>query len=436
MKNFITTLLAFGMPLLWVAAIPKPENNYKGDSLTQLRVIKTQKTIEDFYKTNKRLPANFSEIRLASMKMWDFYVPFDGFGSRLQYVVLGKKQYILRSFGKDKRENSIITEQDSVHIELDPLPPTPPQLDTSGDHRSLFPAALLPAQRSPTYQLVAQLILNPQSHTRHLVVRSLKRPDFIMIAVHPKVEEFFWLPSGNTIVYTATNDDIYRDGIYLWNLATNEHTNLLEGFQDKINVAAESSLKKFYVSLSSVSPSGEGFYAFIAGKGGPSLDPAIFYSSDNFYWINVGKEPEKGVGITRVQLNDDNWLTSNANPLAHIKQPFRGTDSQNKWGTLPNAGKIEEVIEKWQHFSANHTDSPLFHYSLFWLGSIYGDGYKLLAPVNGNEARTLSAFGAEITRALATSPDAPSYLRGFGQNIYNRLSQGQSLEYQLSKLSL
>jgi hypothetical protein len=437
MKDFLLYVFAFGFPLLWIGAIPQNENNYKAGNLTKLRVIKTQKAIEAYQKKTGQLPTDLGQVRLLAKPSWDIYIPYDGYGSRLQYLRLSNTDFVVKSFGRDKTENSTVSEVDPTHISAKPLPDSAPQFEPSKNLLNLYPPILLLAQKAGNNQLIARLIIDKDYNERHLVIQSVKRDQFIMVAPHPKVEEFFWLPSQNAIVYTATDDDRYPDGVYLWDLIRNEHHNLLDDLEEKIGIADTSGghNRRFFLSLSNLEGNGQGVYSFILRRDQKGLDPEAFFSSQNLYFLSFPTE-HAAVQAFEYKKYQNYVFEQNISLGDLVKVPYQGYEAQHKWALLPTSGSLEHVIGKWQEFSEQSADSAILPYSLFWLSSIYGDASKLVAAKNTKEAKSLAAFGAELAQALASNELAPSYLRAIGYGIFERLSNEELLGYQVSRLSL
>ncbi|MGE0172780.1 MAG: hypothetical protein AB7T49_08345 [Oligoflexales bacterium] len=437
MKDFLAYVFAFGFPLLWIGAIPQNENNYKAGNMTKIRVLKTQKAIDTYQKKYGKLPTDLGQIRFLARPAWDFYIPYDGYGSRLQYLRLSSTDYVVKSFGRDRTENSTVSEVDPTHISAKPLPDSAPQFEPSQNLLNLYPPILLLAQKAGNNQLIARLIVDKDYNERHLVVQSVKRDQFIMVAPHPKVEEFFWLPSQNAIVYTATDHDRYPDGIYLWDLIRNEHHNLLDDLDEKIGVTDSGGgrNKRYFLALSNLDENGKGVYTFILNREQKGLDPETFFSSQNLYFLSFPTE-DTPVQAFEYKKYQNYVFEQNISLSDLVKIPYQGYEAQHKWALLPTSGNLEYVIAKWQEFSEQNADSAILPYSLFWLSSIYGDASKLLMQRNTAEAKSLGAFGAELAKALASNELAPSYLRAIGYGIFERLSNDELLGYQVSRLNL
>lgn len=432
---------AFSLPLIWFLLTPKPENNWNAHKETERTLARTKRTIEGYRRKHGHLPEDIADIRLLARTTDRKYSPYDGYGRRLHYLPLSREHYVVRSYGKDGNDNTFHSAEDPTLSSLPRLPLLPPQYrepETQGAMR-LYPAILLMGSKSPKNNLVAQLLVDYNGKKRQLLVRDLKKPRFHMIANHAGVEEFFWLPSGYEIVFTATNADRYQDGIFIWNVLTNEMRNLMNEFQQIFNIAKGRDAPEYYLSLSSLNKSGSSFYLFVAQKTGPELDPERFYSSEFFYKVSIPKKSSAAVTFE--------WMhgktKANATPFQTVPRtiqdiftPFVGNEAQVQWSRLPTSGSIQYVIEKWQDFSVANAKSPVFPYSLWWLSSIYSDAYKVLEKKSKREANTLRAYGAELARALNRLSMAPSYLQAMGASVQRRLSNSAVLPYRISEITV
>ena len=72
---------------------------------------------------------------------------------------------------------------------------------------------------------------------------------------------------------------------------------------------------------------------------------------------------------------------------------------------MPLKGGFDEVLEKWQLFSQEVSNTPVFSYSMWVLSMIYHDAYALWSQLSPAEKRKLSqekvdevlaSYGAEI----------------------------------------
>ncbi len=438
LRKVLVALWAFSFPLIWFLLTPKPDNNWNAQKETERTLAQTQRTIESYRRKFSELPEDTADIRLFARGLDRKYAPYDGYGRRLQYLPLSREHYVVRSYGKDGNDNTYHSAEDPTLSSLPRLPLLPPQYkEPEEGAMRLYPAVLLMGAKSPKNNLVAQLLVDYQGKKRQLLVRDLKKPRFHMIANHAGVEEFFWLPSGYEIVFTATNADRYQDGLFVWNVLTNEMRNLMNEFQQIFNIARGRDAPEYYLSLSSLDKAGLNFYVFIAQKVSAELEPERFYSDEFFYKVSIPKKTSATVTFEWMHGKAKNsTFKSVPETIQDIYTPFVGSEAQVAWSRLPTNGSIQYVIEKWQDFSVSNAKSPAFPYSLWWLSSIYSDAYKVLEKKSKREANTLRAYGAELARALNRLSMAPSYLQAMGASVSRRLSNSNVLPYRISEMTL
>lgn len=439
LRKVLVIIWAFSLPLIWFLLTPKPENNWNALKETERTLAQTQRTVEAYRRKYGHLPEDIADIRLFARGLDRKYSPYDGYGRRLQYLPLSREHYVVRSYGKDGNDNTFHSAEDPTLSSLPRLPLLPPQYREPPQEGAmrLYPAILLMGAKSPKNDLVAQLLVDYNGQKRQLLVRDLKKPRFHMIANHSGVEEFFWLPSGYEIVFTATNADRYQDGIFIWNVLTNEMRNLMNEFQQIFNIAKGREVPEYYLSLSSLDKTGSNFYIFVAQKMGPELEPERFYSSEFFYKVSIPKKTSAPVTFEWMhgKIKSTPFKTV-PETIQDIFTPFVGNEAQVEWSRLPTSGSIQYVIEKWQDFSVTNAKTPVFPYALWWLSSIYSDAYKVLEKKSKREANTLRAYGAELARALNKLSMAPTYLQAMGASVQRRLSSSNVLPYRISEMTL
>ena len=438
MKNLIITALFVALPFLWVLSTPNNLDNFLAESTTQSHLEKTKAFIESFRKQYQRLPIDLNEIRLFALANHKTYTPYDGYSLRLMYQPISPLHYILKSFGPDNAPNTILNKEDQTVLTLGEIPQIPPvYVPPSKDFMQLYPAICLAGCKSPTSDFVAQVDVDRVTGKRFLLVRHLTRHKFVMIASHPRVEEYFWLQNGYEIVYTATNDSQYRDGIFLWNLMTDETRNIMDDFDPRVlNSSDEKEQPKYCLSLSSLSSSGRKVHAFIQPRIGAELDPGRFFSISSLYAIQIGDSAHPKSTFSRAQMSGASSIFSGRSSLTRdVTRSMQGTPFQTRWASLPLEGKMAGMLEAWQDFSMSSADSPIFPYSLWWLGFIYSDAYRVTLPVSAKHALTLKAFGAEISGALVSLNQAPSHLRAMGMYAFNHMSSSSALPYSLVNIS-
>lgn len=437
MKLSISILLAFALPLIWIAATPKAKDNYLGKKTTLKRLTQTKRATEKFKRKYHRLPYNLAEIRAYAKTIWPDYTPHDGFGRRLVYLPLTKSYFVIKSFGADFFKETTETSDSQNIFTLPKQAKNPPTYKSPEDSdMRLYPAILLMGARSPANDFIGRIFIDQSKGTRNLVVRSLNKPSHIMIASHPRVEEFFWLPNGTEIIYSATGSNRYQDGIYHWNVLTNKTSNILMDLEDKFKHTSENESDRFHISLSSLDKKGEKLYVYIFPNDGGALDPNTFFSSQSFFEINLPKhKKKKDMFFSYLDTYPQEKLFEYQQFITQDIDPtFEGTSAQRSFASLQHSGNLQEILDTWQEFAAAHPNSPMFPYSLWWLGVIYGQGHEALIETSSIDALTLKAYGAELTKALARLPTAPTYLRAIGAQIHKNLMLSQPIGLKMVNL--
>ena len=432
MKTVFIIILAIALPFAWIAATPRSRDNHRAIQTTNIQLTKTKRAIEIFRKQYNRLPNNIAEIRVFAKTLWENYSPYDGFGTRLHYIPLTESHYFIKSFGADSVEDTLSSAEDPSLLFLPKATKNPPMYqEPTESAMRLYPAMLLTGSKSKHSNFYARIFVDPLKNTRHLVVRNLNRERHIMMATHPGIEEFLWLPNGYEIIYTATGSSRYQDGIYLWNIFTNKTRNLLSDMNDKYTMMAGAE-NRYHLSLSAIREMGKHVYAFIHINDGNPLDPSIFYSTKCLFKI-IFPPSSKGTFSFEypVDISQQTLFTIQPQPGQDIEWPFSGTKSQILWSQLPITGELGEILEKWQNFSIEYPKSPMFPYSLWWLGSIYGEAYRTLQKTRQKDADTLRAYGIELSKALSHISTAPTYLRAMGDHIYQNLLSSRNLNYSI-----
>lgn len=426
---------AFALPLIWYFSTPRPENSWQAADQTTEQLERMRSFVESFRKKYGRLPTHTGEIRLYALSRGRSFSPYDGYGRLIRYETLSRDHYILKSFGQDGTENTAHSQPDQILTSL----PTPAQLpptyrEPQKDFARLYPAVLLMGAKSPKSDHVAELMVDYDGQGRHLVVRDLKRPGFMLDAHHPGVEEFLWLPNGYEIIYTATNQLRYNDGIFIWNILTNQFRNLLGDLQKSIKLTDSQAPGHYFLSLAGIDPQGTNAYVFAAPDLDRPLPPEAFYDDANLYRMSLPRRLDAPVTFESMRGKTRGVFARIPQPADDIYQPFLGSEAQTDWARLPTEGPLQPVLERWQEFSFQHAKTPAFPYALWWLSCIYADAWETLRSTSPAEARTLRAYGAELARALAKLSMAPTYLRAMGAALHHRLMTQERLPYRISRL--
>lgn len=415
--------------VLWVIMIPKNTSNYLGSASTRVQVNITRRLVERFQKKVGHLPKNLGEIRLFALGQKISYSPYDGYATRMVYKPINHRYFSIESHGKPRKTPFAIYKGHAYHN----LPPVPRNLSVADHHRKeaqVYPSYLLEGSKWPKSDWSARLFRSKSAHKMSLVVQSRKNKYGLITAPHPHVEEFFWV-SKTEIIYTATLDHLFDDGIYHWDIESGRTRNLLQSF--KIKSGHKGSAKqRFYLALSAMK--NHKVYVYIAPNQGQSLNPSLFYSEDNLFYID-NRNPQ-----TRAKGPFPPQGAIEGNPLADLKFRDQGKKGSPKktvqyaWNHLSLIGKPQSVLETWQDFSIKFPDSAVLPYSLIWLTCLYHDASQGYQNSKAKESNALRIFGAEIANSLLQSPSAPAYIHAFAGYTRSTLLQNKSLDFQISDL--
>lgn len=430
-------ILAVLFSVTWIITVPRHTLPFDGDRYTQEQLQEGGRLILDFQKSKQRLPANLNEVRLFNKrKSWPGFAPYDGFGNRLSYEPVTSQYFALKSFGADTFENNALSAEDPTVTNIPISPSSPPvyQPLTVLEAR-VYPSVLLMGTKSPKSDFTARLFIDFPNKKKHLIIRHLKRKDFVLSAPHDKVDEFLWLSNGYQIIYTASGMDRYQDGIYLWNIVTNEVSNIMSLVQKSFILARNYNPDRYLMSLSFIHAQTGSIYAYIAPNTGQPISPRDFFSLKNLFVISISEKSKKSVTVQSADIKTD--IFAKVQHLAQdVQIPFSGTRAQSQWAKLPLTGHPQAIIEQWQEYSVDNPETPMFPYSLWWLSSIYSDAYHFLKKSQPEDAQTFRAYGGELSQALTRLSTAPPYLRAMAAYIRQTLLANQDLNYHVTQLTL
>jgi hypothetical protein len=425
------------IPCLWILTSPPILNVADEVAQTKRRLTSNKVLIKKFAAKIKSVPSGVNSLRtFAIAHKLPFYAR-DGFGQRFQYLRLSRDEYLMRSFGRDGRQNRMLKASDLSIGKWQPAKGLVYQYKDAFEY-NIFPAVLLMGAESPTRLWNARLYIDSANMSRNLVIRHRKRKDFYMIAPHDGIEEFLWLPNGFQVVYTSTASARYKDGIYLWNLLTDEIVNLTEIAVKSQKISPTFKSEGLYLSLAGINIDGPTVSAYAMNKHTNSLDPHKFFDKKRFLSFVI---PENG--RPRLAKTTGDSAVTKSEPFTkklhlddHLTAKEFANDAQKEWLGLALHGNLEQVIMGWQIFSEKHAQSPLFPYCLWYLSSLYSESYLLLTKTNPRDSEILRSYGAEISFALRNYPLAPAYIRGLAEYTYENLLSGIPLPYRFAHLTM
>ncbi|MEZ4743117.1 MAG: hypothetical protein R3B45_11845 [Bdellovibrionota bacterium] len=441
--ELILLLICWALPLAWVASYPYKGNNE--DQNVKLKThLNTSKTlIKNFYNEYEAVPQNLNELRAYARAKKEDFVPWDTYGQRLNYLRLSPDSWYLKSFGSDGQQNTLMTDEDFVVSSIDEESSQGIVHDYN-QNAILYNPVILLGSNSPQGNWFAKLYLDKTSSTRRLLVRHRAKNNYFMIAEHDTVEEFYWLPDGYRIIFSATGSSLYRDGIYLWNLINNKLTNIYPGKYaiDSMNRGIRQ--KQIAISLAGIMKKPLTVFAFSTEKNAGPIKTTEFFSEHNFIAISL---KEDGKTIVNKFENSKSWykmpLVNSWTPTSDILQCTSMHLHQVSWCQLPTEGAFQDVIEAWQNYAVEQSSNPIFPYTLMRLVILYSDSYDLLShklksnPNNLELKRNkeiLRSYGAEIAAALKDLPTAASWLKATAWYSLEQFYAKKSLPFKASKV--
>ena len=382
-----------------------------------------------FQKEQNRLPESLAELRdyfTALGKRTDIY---DNYGNRLFYQALTETSFFVKSFGRDGAENTVLVSKDEAFSHNIPIPPRGVRLTLAKESRlNFYQGAALDGLQAPRGNLYASLNSRFRGGQKRLLIQSVTEKQFFMSSIHDGIEEFLWLPGGTEIVFTAQGSARYEDGLYYWNLQTNQLRNLLPDFRKKYFPEVHEDTK-ILVSLSHASSKPDFLYLFALPQPIDSaLDPKVFYRYRNFYALNPKSDfvaekvvAEKDFNIFEYEVDHKSLIDQAEAALA--------IPAQRAWLELSLKGDKQNLLESWQHYCSSYSSSASLPYALWWLASIYNDTYRELLYVQPDNARTIRNFALEIADALSLLPSSPYYIRAFAEHLKKNLLLSKPASY-------
>jgi hypothetical protein len=432
------TILVLGVAFGWMIAHSSFGVLWHAKEGTQRNLKDAKEVIRTFIKEWRDVPTSLAELRAYAKNADAPFSSFDAYGQRFDYIRLSRRHFVMRSFGRDGRQNNLNSSPDPSISIWNNLPETTPLYRYLTNFRlTLYPSPLILGSLSPNLKWHAQIYTDPVSNTRRLMVRNLANDKFFLLAPHDFVEEFLWMPQSDQIVFTATSSIRYQDGVYLWDLNKDE-TQDLTGNVGTLNAAVSSpGQQNFFLSLAGITIDGQSIFTYMAPRETIILSPKVFFSSSHLYQIAIDKKggaPE----ITRAVPGSDARyaLDSDFQLVDQLYGQKKDDQVYQEWLALTFRGELEQVISQWQHFSEKYADSTILPYCLWLLSSIYNDAYIKMNTRDGKAGQILRSYGAELAKGLAMMPTSPSYLRAFGGFIYEEMIAARALPYNISKLAL
>ncbi len=413
-SRYVAVLPAMALSLLWIVLL-ESQLYLKDPAVTTADFIKsTDKLVQNHVRAWGEVPAGMNELRLFAKQTYNRYATFDVWGERLEYLRLGKINYTIRSFGADGLQNRPGGLLDPGVFRWGQLEKLGLRYDAEEGVKQARPSVVLFAGADDsTANWHAKIFVDPISGMRRLLVRDRRERRFYMIAPHDGVEEFLWVPGYEKIVFTATQSARYDDGVYLWDLRSDEVTNLFGAGIDGSKISPGRRERSFYLALSSISSETPVRVAvFAAPSHGQPLDPDDFFHPKNLHTFEIGEMlnhvlPD-AMALKRSSLNSLDFLGSMT-----VLSGGGGNAQQVAWLRLPMGGEWEKAIMKWQEFAATHGKTQLAPYAIWGLSAFYRQASKQAGTATKN-GQIFASYSVELANALNQMPSAPGYARAIG----------------------
>lgn len=432
------------IPAIWVSSLYFDGPVVGTASRTAEQLRNTDRVMQAYLEKYNDVPRTFSELRAFARARQMPFSSFDGYGQRMQYFRLDKENYLLRSFGRDGKQNTIFSDKNAglMGAKSGKFRPTGLVHEYGNVERiGFYPAAILLGSVSPNKVWWARLFADHENGTKHLIVRHRDRKDFFMLGRHDGVEEFLWLPDGYRLVFSASGSSKYQDGIYLWNLLDDTVTNVLDESELKTHFTEFSKQGTLFLSLAGIDVVGPKLFAYIGSRSVASLDLAVFFSEACLFSIDLPIGGEKAK-MTRASELTSRFVSPLARPWrtdSFIANASEGTRSQREWLQLPLEGELEDVLATWQRTSEKLADTPLFPYGLWYLSLMYANAYQIVknqkAAKRRQDSEILRSYAAELTDAVIKLPLAPTYLKALSSYSFGRLTTDEQVPTKFSKFS-
>lgn len=402
------------LAVLWILAISFKTPIIRGRTTTMDLIRSTDSLIQQHVREFGDTPQSYSDLRLYALEHNRRYSAYDVWGERLEYLRLGKVNYLLRSFGVDGVQNRPNHSPDIGVYHWGQMAQHGLRYDEQNGAMHARPSVVLFAGAdNSTGSWHARIFVDPRTGNRRLLVRSRELNNFFMLAPHDYVEEFLWIPGQDKIAFTASQSARYSDGLYIWDLRTDEASNLFT-FDPEINdLDPGAKQRRLYVAMSSVRNSNPPSVAvFAMASNDFILDPHKFFHPSNLHVFSIGEQflhikPNVSPKVKSDLYNLDFLGTVTVAPGGE------GLPIQQAWLSLPLGGDWEKGVIAWQSFAAQHSKSQLAPYAIWGVAMLYGDAAKR----EGRTSRTgqiLSSYGVELGAAMTRLIVAPAYIRGIG----------------------
>lgn len=396
---------------------------------TQKRIREHIDNITDFQSFFKRLPKSLAELRAFAIASNKDYATYDGWNNRFVYQALSDHFYTMQSF-HESYNRPLVTATN-----LEPLPKgIPIDKVTNSTVSRLYPALYVSGLASSSGKLVARLYIDQTNKKKRLIIRSKVNKDIIYTAFHDRIDEFLWVPDQPIILYSTAKSELYKQGLYLWNLKTGQTFDLLPSLQRNTPRLKQ---EMIHLSLSSIIKSEKliNIYIFAHEKTGYGLNPSMLFSQKSHFKLSLKdiNQPETHNIKSHIKLSQKVIKLSQSLDENKSYQRLGGYPEQEGWDKLSTDGSIDNVIDQWQRYTINNAESPMTPYSLLWICIFYAQASAETTDMSETDAHILKSLGIELSGTLEHHVMTPSYLLAISQWVRKQLIQNLQIELKAVK---
>lgn len=395
------------------------------------KLIALRHAIKLYMKEQKATPLNLRHLSIFSQAHDQGLSIYDSTGYRFDYTPLDLKHWLLRSFGTEGVENSMssgkniyICSQDIYRIK----------------GRSYADNKIVPDSVSgsvaPNGSWVAKIYQHPTLNSKKLLLKEVKGRKRVMMAYHDRVDEFLWIDEGQRVVYSASGSSSYSDGIYIWDLRTQKHRNILKLIKGgKSGFYPGGKNRGWLNKIHAYDPKKEELYFFAAPNNQDYFPLGDFIDKKNYYSAFIPLPSPSSWKNTYAALSRPQRMLAirsliDAQPLCH-----NGSKSQRQWCKLPRKGALEDVLLAWQNYVEQSYNSEMLPFALWGLAFLYDDavvawGQHVKRQRSGaseqqiQTAGVLRSYATELASIAMEHPMASNLQKSTAKALWMDLSDG------------
>jgi hypothetical protein len=377
-------------------------------------VRSNDRLIQNYVRAWGEVPQTLNDIRLFAIQTGKHFSSFDAWGERFEYLRLGKVNYTIRSFGADGVQNRPSTPVDPGSFRWGLMADQGLRYNDQDGSMHARPSVVLFAGADDSQgRWHAKLFVDPVSGSRRLLVKNREQENLFMLAPHDGVEEFLWIPGEEKIAFTASQSSRYSDGVFIWDLKTDEAFNLFALDGDMSDLDPGNKQKRLYVAISSVRMAHPpGLEVFAMPSSEILIDPEKFIHPKNLHVFELG-EKIKHILPAPDSFNKTSLFNLEFLGMTTVASGGKGNGLQRAWLKLPMGGDWEKAVMSWQEFATAHGKTQLAPYAVWGLAMFYGEAARE-AGLSSKSGQIFNSYSIELGTALSQMPIAPGYVRAIG----------------------